>query len=91
MKPLERLDGSILSDQVLDVVCNSPSILARWDKLKGILSEQQSFKLLHAITCHFCVTWRNGVIGRRHDELSMAKTAQKHGTGGVAFRAKLGH
>ena len=53
--------------------------------------EKESFKLLHASnSMQFCVTWRNGIIGRRQDEMAVHKEAQKFGTGGVAFRATLG-
>ncbi|KAK3913148.1 Zinc finger protein 462 [Frankliniella fusca] len=90
IKPLERLDGSLLNDEVIDKISSSPPLLLRWDELKGKLSEKEAFKLLHALTMHFCVTWRNGIIGRRHDEMAAAKEAQKFGTGGVAFRSRLG-
>lgn len=90
VKPLERLDGSIHNDEVIRTITKSAYLLLRWDELKGSLNERASFKLLHALTYHFCVTWRNGVIGRRHDEKAAAKEAQKFGTGGVAFRARMG-
>lgn len=90
VKPLERLDGSLVNDEVIEKISNSPHLLLRWDELKGNLSECEAFKLLHALTMHFCVTWRNGIIGRRHDEMAAAKEAQKFGTSGVAFRSKLG-
>lgn len=89
VKPLEQLDGSLLTDKVFDQVSQSASILYRWGKLKGDLSEEESFKLLHALVCHFCVTWRNGIIGRRKDMMALEKNAQKFGTGGVAFRATI--
>lgn len=91
VKPLERLDGSLLNSEVFDVVGKSTSLLSLWDSLRGSLNESESFKLLHAIVNHFCVTWRNGIVSRKQDEMALAKRGvQKFGTDGIAFRAKLG-
>jgi len=90
VKPLERLDGSLINDEVIQTITKSAYLLLRWDELKGSLNEKESFKLLHALTHHFCVTWRNGIIGRRHDEMALSKEAQKFGTGGISFRSRLG-
>lgn len=90
VKPLERLDGSLITDEVIDKVSKSAPLLLRWDELKGALSEKESFKLLHSLVHQFCITWRNGIIGRRKDEMDAAAEAQKFGTGGLAMRAVLG-
>lgn len=90
VKPLERLDGSLMNDEVFEKMVCSPALLLRWDELKGNLTEKESFKLLHAIISQFSVTWRNGIIGRRQDELAVQKAAKKFGTGGVAFRSRMG-
>lgn len=88
VKVLERLDGSLLNEEVFDAIGQSAPLLCMWDELKGDLSDTESCKLLHALVSHFCYSWRNGIIGRRHDEMAMTKS-EKHGTGGVAFRPRL--
>lgn len=89
VKPLERADGSLLNDEVIETIVKSAPLLLRWDELKGSLSGKESFKLLHAITYQFCITWRNGIIGRRTDQLAENNKARKFGTGGVSFRSTL--
>ncbi|KAK3909140.1 Zinc finger homeobox protein 4 [Frankliniella fusca] len=89
VKPLERLDGSLLNSEVFDCVGKSSDLLRIWSELKGSLSESESFKFLHALISQFCITWRNGIVTRRQDEMALRKHSEKLGTGSVAFRAKL--
>lgn len=89
VKPLERSDGSVLTEEVIEKVFTSPSLLLRWDELKGSLTETESYKLMLSLAHQFCITWRNGVIGRREDERAVSKVQSKFGTGGVSFRANL--
>ncbi|XP_034237898.1 uncharacterized protein LOC117643253 [Thrips palmi] len=93
VKPLERRDGSLLNEEVIEKIMSSPgspSLLLRWDELKGSLTERESYKLMLSLTHQFCISWRNGIIGRREDERAASKGGQKFGTGGVSFRANLG-
>ncbi|KAK3931223.1 Transposable element Hobo transposase, partial [Frankliniella fusca] len=89
VKPLERLDGSLLNSEVFDCVGKSSDLLRIWSELKGSLSESESFKFLHALISQFWITWRNGIVTRRQDEMALRKHSEKLGTGSVAFRAKL--
>jgi len=90
VKPLERIDGSLINEDVIENVCSTPKMLVLWDALvKDCLPKTQSFKLLHAICNHFCVTWRSGIISRRMDAIQKKKKSSQQGKGGINFRATL--
>jgi hypothetical protein len=93
VKILEHMDGSLYTDEVIDKVASSGSLIRLWDVvLQGSLPTDESFKLLHALCSHFCNTWRNGIISRRLNELCDNRESvggAKHGQSGVAFRATI--
>ena len=85
-----QLDGSVLTDKVFQKVCSSKPLLILWDAvIKGSMIKRESCKLLHALCCHFCVTWRNGAISRRMDAIQSKKKASQQGKGGLSFRGGL--
>lgn len=90
---LEHMDGSLHQSEVITAVTNSGKLIRLWDEaVKGSLPDDESFKLLHALCCHFCCSWRNGIVSRRLDELAAkggTVGGNKHGKSGVAFRATL--
>lgn len=94
IQPLERADGSLLASEVIETVSSSYEVISLWDEIiGGKLNGEVSFELLHELVCHFCVTYRNGIISRRLDEWACDQSqkgkSQKHGTGGVSFRARF--
>lgn len=92
VKCMEHLNGSLLIDEVIEKVLENNKLMIMWSELvKQSLSQESSFKLLHALLTYFCNTWRRGIITRRLDELSAANQSVgvKHGMGGVAFRASI--
>lgn len=91
VSPLERLCGSVLVSEVIEKVCGSRDIILLWDDIvKDTLCQEESFELLHELCCHYCVTHRNGVMSRLKDEWAQKRMEQKHGTGGLSFRARMG-
>lgn len=90
---LEHFDGSLYIDEVIEKVTNNGKLIRLWDEaIRGSLPGDESFKLLHALCSHFCITWRRGIITRRIDELSTVGKSvggSKHGQSGVAFRSTL--
>jgi len=91
VQALEHLDGSLWIDEVIEKVSDSPHLIILWDGIvKDSLSQEESFQLLYALCHHFCITWRNGIISRRMDEICRTNCkTDKFGKDGVAFRAKL--
>jgi len=78
VKPLERVDGSLILDEVMQKVASSTELRDLWDRLvQDTLLPEESFKLLHALCYHFCVTWRAGIISRRKDELNASTHARQ--------------
>lgn len=90
VKDLERANGSLLTDDVINTVCATKSLVFLWDDIiKQTLSENESFNLLYALVLQFCVTWRKGIISRRMDQFKRSNAVTDSTSGGVAFRAKL--
>ena len=90
---LEHMDGSLYQSGVITTVTNSGKLIRLWDEaVRGSSPDDESFKLLHALCCHFCCTWRKGTVTRRLDELAAeggTVGGNKHGKSKVAFRAVL--